>query len=211
MQFVLERLNERGARAKLTYTRRIIAVPGEYTIYFATKSTRGKIEIDEPYHPLLAGMLQPILDEYISKNQRSKIDYIHGDKEFEELCTYYDTVGFSLNAMDKETFFDTVKLCGVLPKKTFSLGEAEEKRYYLEGRLISKLPDPEPPVQIEEQVSLHGNPGDYQSSEFEDEFDEYVDEYAREIADEYDYVDEDEFADEGEFVDENEFVKEEEQ
>ena len=38
--------------------------------------------------------------------------------------------------LDKSSFFNTIAKYGVLPKKTFSLGEAEEKRYYIEGRKI---------------------------------------------------------------------------
>ena len=44
--------------------------------------------------------------------------------------------GFMMPVLDKSSFFNTIAKYGVLPKKTFSLGEAEEKRYYIEGRKI---------------------------------------------------------------------------
>ena len=53
------------------------------------------------------------------------------------LAKEYDNLGFYFEPMEKSEFFDLVIACGVLPKKTFSLGEAEQKRYYLEGRLLT--------------------------------------------------------------------------
>ncbi len=189
LQFVLEKLNENGAGAKLTYTRRTLAAVGDYTIYFATKVTMGKIEITHPYHPLLAGMLQPILDEYVSKNQRTSIDYIHGDAEFEQLSQEYDAVGFKLSALEKDTFFDTIVQCGVLPRKTFSLGEAEEKRFYIEGRLLVNSAPPEEPEVYDEEYEQEYDEGQGYIEGGEEDL-EYTQDYDDEEYVEESYLDE---------------------
>ena len=64
------------------------------------------------------------------------IDYIHGDEELVELTRGENAVGFLLPAMEKHQLFRGVISGGVLPRKTFSMGHAREKRYYLEGRKI---------------------------------------------------------------------------
>ena len=71
-------------------------------------------------------------------------------------------------AMEKETFFDTLASFGVLPKKSFSLGEAKDKRYYLECRLIANLPKEE--EQEEEEQETMQDAGleedEFESAEF---------------------------------------------
>ena len=66
----------------------------------------------------------------------SKIDFIHGEKSLRKLSDGRDKLGFLLSAMKKSDLFKTVSLDGALPRKTFSMGEAEEKRYYFEARKI---------------------------------------------------------------------------
>ena len=66
-----------------------------------------------------------------------KIDYVHGDRELARRASEEGCAGVRLAAMDKDDFFPSLKGGVNLPKKTFSLGEAKEKRYYLEGREIS--------------------------------------------------------------------------
>jgi len=65
-----------------------------------------------------------------------EIDYIHGDQVVTELGSKAGSMGFFLPVMNKNDLFKTVKADGVLPRKTFSMGEAEEKRYYMECRCI---------------------------------------------------------------------------
>lgn len=145
IQRICDILNESGLKAKLLYTRSTTKHKKEdstpYTIYVKTKQAAGKIEITNPSHPLAVGDLQPALEQYLKETPSGVIEYLHGDSQFEEFANMYDTVAFYMPDVEKETFFDTVINCGVLPKKTFSLGEANEKRYYIEGRLIKKLPD----------------------------------------------------------------------
>ncbi len=75
------------------------------------------------------------VSQYIEKNGGT-VDYIHGEEELKELCSRKDAVGILLKAMKKSELFPYIGACGALPKKTFSMGEAEDKRYYLEARKI---------------------------------------------------------------------------
>jgi len=90
---------------------------------------------NDPSSPLTVGSLQPLLDECCSKLGAS-IDYIHGDDTLVRLAGAPDSVGFLLPAMEKPLLFKTVIADGVLPRKTFSMGNAEDKRFYLEARKI---------------------------------------------------------------------------
>ena len=85
---------------------------------------------------LPVGNLQILLDKYLSLNPESKIDYIHGEESVKKLVGELGGIGFILPGMKKEELFPTVEKDGALPRKTFSMGEAEEKRYYLESRKI---------------------------------------------------------------------------
>jgi len=84
---------------------------------------------------LLVGNLQKRLDEYLIIHPEAKIDYVHGEGSVKKLAID-NNVGFILPGMKKEELFPTVEKDGALPRKTFSMGEAEEKRYYLESRKI---------------------------------------------------------------------------
>ena len=85
---------------------------------------------------LEVGVLQLLLDDYLSLHPESKIDYIHGETSLRKLSSLPDSLGFLLSVMDKHELFTTVEMDGALPRKTFSMGEAEEKRYYMECRVI---------------------------------------------------------------------------
>ncbi|MDR3052179.1 MAG: DUF1015 domain-containing protein, partial [Oscillospiraceae bacterium] len=64
------------------------------------------------------------------------IDYIHGEDTLQALCGAPDRLGFLLPALDKAALFPAVRAGGALPRKTFSMGEAREKRYYMECRAL---------------------------------------------------------------------------
>ena len=75
--------------------------------------------------------------EYLIGHPEARVDYIHGAGVAEELaCSRSDAIAFLLPAMGKEELFPTVIHDGVLPRKTFSMGEAHDKRFYLEARRI---------------------------------------------------------------------------
>lgn len=81
-------------------------------------------------------VLQDFLDEYLNAHPEASIDYIHGEEALRTLCKEPDTLGFLLEGMEKERLFPHIARNGVLPRKAFSMGEAQEKRYYMEARKI---------------------------------------------------------------------------
>jgi len=103
---------------------------------YITASGEGKITIDNPVNNLEVGTLQVFLDIYIKTHPEVKIDYIHGEDVVAKLGSQPGNMGIYLASMNKTDLFKTVILDGALPRKTFSMGEAEEKRFYLECRKI---------------------------------------------------------------------------
>lgn len=94
------------------------------------------LEIHHPRHNLPVGTLQEFLDSFLAENGAEKIDYVHGSQVLFEKGKAPGNVGFYVPAMDKSDLFKTVILDGALPRKTFSMGEAKEKRFYMECRKI---------------------------------------------------------------------------
>ena len=97
---------------------------------------RGSVTLSAGISPLAVGVLQGFLDEYLAVHG-GQIDYIHGEDVLERLAQRPDAVGFLLPPMEKGQLFDGVVKDGSLPRKTFSMGHACEKRYYLEARRIA--------------------------------------------------------------------------
>ena len=97
---------------------------------------RGSVTLSTGISPLAVGVLQSFLDEYLAAHG-GQIDYIHGEDVLERLAQRPDAVGFLLPPMEKGQLFDGVVKDGSLPRKTFSMGHACEKRYYLEARRIA--------------------------------------------------------------------------
>ena len=91
--------------------------------------------ITRPRSNITVGSLQSFLDEYLAENA-GKIDYIHGEDVVKTLCGAQDSIGFLLPAMRKDELFPTVVSDGALPRKTFSMGHAHDKRFYCELRRI---------------------------------------------------------------------------
>ena len=83
--------------------------------------------------------VQQALDTYLSGHYREQyIDYIHGNKGclFPGRRKLHDTLAILLPDIEKNDFFHRITEVGNFPRKTFSIGEAREKRYYLEARLL---------------------------------------------------------------------------
>ena len=97
----------------------------------------GVIEIVHPSSNLPVGTLQSFLDDFLKNGGAEKIDYVHGENVTVKLGSQPGNVGFYLPGMSKSDLFKTVILDGALPRKTFSMGEAREKRFYMEARKIS--------------------------------------------------------------------------
>ncbi len=118
----------------------IVAHGGEYFCDDAQKFTccYGDVirEISvKPTGKLAVATLQTWLDKYLAENKNVKIDYIHGEDVVFSLSKQHDTLGFIFNGMQKNELFDAIKQDGSLPRKTFSMGNACDKRFYIEARI----------------------------------------------------------------------------
>lgn len=120
----------------------LAAYPGAHTgegeghqFTYVLPGERGTITVPNPTAQLAVGTLQNFLDRYLEENG-GKVDYIHGEDVVEQLASQPGSIGFLLPAMGKDQLFPTVIFDGALPRKTFSMGEAHDKRFYLEARRI---------------------------------------------------------------------------
>ena len=87
-------------------------------------------------HPLRD--LQLFLDAWLKVHPEAEIDYIHGDETLRGLANRKDALGLMPCGFAKADLFPYIRQWGVLPRKTFSMGHAHEKRYYMEARKIEK-------------------------------------------------------------------------
>ena len=106
-----------------------------YPMKWYSGEKQGTIYLDQEKGQLPIGILQNFLDEYLSVHL-GVIDYIHGEDVVKRLAKEANSIGFALPAIEKDKFFKGIIEDGVLPRKTFSTGHAQEKRYYLEARKI---------------------------------------------------------------------------
>ena len=95
-----------------------------------------KIVVRNPEGRIPCETIQKFLDAWLGAHPETEIDYIHGENTLRALAGRKGCVGFLLPEIDKRSFFEDVKTLGVLPRKTFSMGEAEEKRFYMEMKRI---------------------------------------------------------------------------
>jgi hypothetical protein len=95
------------------------------------------LEFTVPTSNLAVGTLQPALDKFLAGQGAEKVDYVHGADVTIQLGSQPGNLGIYLPAMKKTELFKTVILDGALPRKTFSMGEAHEKRFYMEARKIA--------------------------------------------------------------------------
>lgn len=94
------------------------------------------IQLENPPLNLPAGNIQAFLDDLMGNKLAESLDYVHGEDVITELAKESCNTAFYLPGMDKNDLFKTVILDGALPRKTFSMGEAIEKRFYMESRRI---------------------------------------------------------------------------
>ena len=106
-----------------------------HRILYTYAGRSGCLTVPHPEVQLAVGTLQNFLDAYVAEHG-GEVDYIHGDDVVEELGRKPGNIGFRLPPMGKEELFKTVIADGVLPRKTFSMGHAQDKRYYMEARRI---------------------------------------------------------------------------
>ena len=107
-----------------------------HTVEVCGQGLDGAWTVPAPSAQLAVGTLQAFLDDYCKRRPEVEIDYIHGDDVARKLGSQPGNLGFLLPPMGKDQLFRTVMTDGVLPRKTFSMGEAQDKRYYLEARKI---------------------------------------------------------------------------
>ena len=107
----------------------IIFMNCDKDIHIQLQNEDGRLPVD---------ILQSFLDQYLQNHPECQIDYVHGQDTVEKLGKQENNCGILLSAIDKTTLFPAIAAGGVLPRKTFSMGEAYEKRYYIECRQIMK-------------------------------------------------------------------------
>ncbi|MBE6538964.1 MAG: DUF1015 domain-containing protein [Ruminococcaceae bacterium] len=91
---------------------------------------------ENPAAQLTVGTLQNFLDYFVAEHPEAEIDYIHGEDSLRKLSTKDGSIGFLFDGMTKDQLFKTVICDGALPRKTFSMGHAHDKRFYLECRKV---------------------------------------------------------------------------
>lgn len=110
-------------------------ISGEQSFRWVTGGSITSFSVGKPSSALAVGSIQNFLDKYISE-KGGKIDYIHGEDVVMKLAEQENSAGILLPDMGKSELFPTVEKDGALPRKTFSMGHAEDKRYYIEARRI---------------------------------------------------------------------------
>ena len=85
---------------------------------------------------LAVGTLQGFLDDYVKNHPEAEVDYIHGEESLKKLASRENAIGFIFDGMQKNELFVAVNSDGSLPRKTFSMGHADDKRFYIEARKI---------------------------------------------------------------------------
>ncbi len=109
-----------------------------HALPFCCREGQGALLVREPAQQLAVGTLQNAIDAVLAAAPQASVDYIHGEDVVRELAARENATGFLLPAMEKSQLFPTVVYDGALPRKTFSMGEANEKRYYMECRQIAR-------------------------------------------------------------------------
>ena len=105
-----------------------------FTVVCADGNTA--VTVGNPEGAIPCETIQKFLDDFLARHPEAEIDYIHGEQSLRALAAKPGAVGFLLPEIDKNSFFSDVKKLGVLPRKTFSMGEADEKRFYMEAKKI---------------------------------------------------------------------------
>jgi hypothetical protein len=136
--FVRSRVGSSVKITSLAQTEAFSRVGGGDThrVAFITDKESGVLEFLAPTQNLPVATLQILLDQFMAEGGAHSIDYVHGTDAVCEIGQQPNNLGLYLSSMSKGDFFKTVLVDGALPRKTFSMGEAYEKRFYLECRRI---------------------------------------------------------------------------
>ena len=106
------------------------------TFEYACEGGSGVIGIRNSPHPMAVGTLQAALDAVLQTMPDAALDYVHGDDTARQMGQRPGNMAFLLRPLAKASLFPMVERLGALPRKAFSMGEADEKRFYLECRAI---------------------------------------------------------------------------
>ena len=104
--------------------------------YVDSNGTQKYVLLETKIKELAVSRLQPEIDDFLKTAEGSEIDYIHGTEEVLSLGKKTGALGILLPPIAKDSFFETINGRGPLPRKSFSMGEADEKRFYLECRKL---------------------------------------------------------------------------
>ena len=126
-------LEEKGSKVNS-----VAKTPGYQKITMVIGEVSKDFYIDCPPHSLEVGTVQMFLDSYRESHKEMKIDYIHGEDEVRRIASGERKCGFLYSGIGKNQLFSAIEKDGVLPRKTFSMGSARDKRYYTEARKIVK-------------------------------------------------------------------------
>ena len=110
-------------------------IDGEGEIRLVYKGVERTLFVDSDPTVAIA-QIQGAIDKYMAKHPEMYIDYIHGDEYLLEVAQNKDGFALFMPKIEKNTLFSYVTKHGVLPRKSFSMGHAESKRYYLESRIV---------------------------------------------------------------------------
>ena len=124
-------LNELGKKFSISFDE---DAQGQKFI-FVTNSSKKKVTITNPVEYLTVATISTFIDDYV-KFFGGEVDYIHGEDVVMDLCKDKNNVGIILEAMAKTDLYKSVIVDGALPRKTFSMGDACDKRFYIEARKI---------------------------------------------------------------------------
>lgn len=111
---------------------------GTQTVCAVWKDGQKEYSTARAVRQLTVGTLQDFIDRYLLTHPEAEVDYIHGEESLQRLSRRERAIGFLFDGMQKSELFRTVIFDGALPRKTFSMGHAEEKRYYMECRKITR-------------------------------------------------------------------------
>ncbi len=118
------------------YTAALSGSAAPQALLYVTADGDTALPVAHPTQQLAVGTLQSFLFDYAARHPEVEVDYIHGEDSLRALASKPGAVGFLFDGMRKDELFRTVLYDGALPRKTFSMGHAQDKRYYLECRKI---------------------------------------------------------------------------
>ncbi len=132
---VCESYTMHSVASKQEVVKQINADEAEQSFGYCDQDGYAVVTLHMPKASIAAGTLQLVIDSLLTQ-KKATVDYIHGVDVTANLGKKQGNIGLILPDVSKATFFDTIIKDSALPRKTFSMGEAHEKRYYMEARRI---------------------------------------------------------------------------